>query len=268
MKSLLLCFGLMCVLKLSAQTLSVDQDSHPTANAFSNEFGSAYAALHCPAGLLNVNGFFLSVAGERKYLIPELGSVGLYAVLPMKNDFFGFELRKSGTAGSGQSSAALAYCRKINAVGLALKCSYFQWNFKGYGASGSFYPELAASVRILAGLQLGISLGNAGFVNLLPRIKQFSSAYKFSLGFTSDSNLFAGIEVRSVSSNASVDGLISYKFGKRLTVSIGVSSGTGSYSLSAGVRLKFIEALVTIGVHPQLGATPAILFNYQKQVAE
>ncbi|MEO6612162.1 MAG: hypothetical protein ABIT05_03070 [Chitinophagaceae bacterium] len=242
-----------------------------------NNGPGAYSLLHTdvfsftsnPAALAQLKNTSAGIAGERRYLLPELNSFTAVAGIPTASGCFGLQIGYTGFSEYNETGAGLVYGRKLGTkVDAGARFNYYVNRISSYGSTSAISIGLGTIWHVTEKLHTGIYINNpAGGKFGKESREKLPSIYTVGFGFDASDKFYTSIEIEKEEDQpVNVIAVIQYKFIPQLFLRVGISSATSFAWGGAGLLLKSFHVEVMTSYHPQLGITPGllVLFNLNK----
>lgn len=198
-------------------------------------------------------------------MLQEMAFFAASAVLPTSSGNFGFVTKRFGNSDYNETETGIAYGRKLGEkVAVGAQFNYYNLKVAGYGNSNTISVDASASFQFSEEMRggfhvyksTGASNGKHSGVNL-------ASVYEIGFGYDASGQLFlTAIASKMEGRNVQVNAALQYAFADNLLCKAGVTSGTSSFYIGAGVKLKNFRLDAVSSFHPQLGITPGILLLF------
>ena len=228
---------------------------------------NVWASHHNPGLLPWLEHSCLALGSENRFLLKELGSHGLAASIPVKNNAFGLSLVTHGYQLFRRSRLGLSYGLKLNeqfSAGVSLNYDrlLIAQNLANDGV-------LTASIGFAAKIEDDLVIGayvfnplNSGFRTIadekLPVILAISANYAFSDKFNS------AVEVEKSSYFQPVIKLgFDYKAHQMFSFRAGVKTYPQSLSFGFGFDKDNLKIDMAAWIHPILGVSPNLSLQYE-----
>ncbi|MCU7551053.1 hypothetical protein OCK74_18180 [Chitinophagaceae bacterium LB-8] len=206
-----------------------------------------------------------SIYGEKRFLLDELAFFAASAVLPTSSGNFGFSARRFGSLNFNETEAGLAYGRKLNdRVSIGAQFNYRAFKANGYGSSGLLAVDAGAIFQFSDELRGGFHVYKpAGTLTGKESETKLASVYEIGLGYDASDQLFLSAIANKVDGlGMQVTASLQYAFTKLLLCKAGISSGSASFFMGAGVELSDFRIDAITSYHQNLGITPAVQLSY------
>ncbi|HEU4472289.1 MAG TPA: hypothetical protein VFR58_14450 [Flavisolibacter sp.] len=262
MKKLLYILASCWVYMPNAQMVQSPLVALPFLEAYSRNSPSTLAFCVNPAALAAGKGLSASIYGERRFMLPELGSYKAALALGVGQGRFGFTAGRAGDLRYRETAAGLAYARTLGKTDLGLSFDYVHTGALGYEALPAVAAGLGAIFHIKETFRAGLQVANLG---PSPAV-ELPLTMAFGLGYDASERLFAGCEVRKArDSPVDIRLACRYRFHQQAGASLGISTATASFLFGTAVWLPLCRLDVMAALHPRLGISPALMISFQNQ---
>jgi hypothetical protein len=207
----------------------------------------------------------LGIYGEKRFMLNELNFFAASAVLPTSSGNFGFVTRRFGSANYNETEAGLAYGHKLgDRAAIGAQFNYHSFKAAGYGNASALSVDAGAIFQFSNELRGGFHVHKpAETIKEKNGEIKLSSVYELGLGYDASDQLFlTAIASKVEDMNVQVNAALQYFFTKTLLCKAGISSGSSSFYIGAGVRLKQFRLDAITSFHSQLGITPGIMLLF------
>ncbi len=207
----------------------------------------------------------VGVYGERRFMLNELNSFAASAILPTSSGNFGLATRRFGSAVYNETEAGLAYGRKLSdKAAIGAQFNYHSFKAAGYGNASMLSVEAGAIFQFSNELRGGFHVHKpAGSVKDKNGELRLPSVYEAGLGYDASDQLFLTATASKVEDmGVQVSAALQYCFTETLLCKAGISSGSSSFYIGAGVKLKYFRLDAITSFHSQLGITPGIMLLF------
>lgn len=242
--------------------------------AYSNK-GDLFSSFYNVASLASLQQSSVMLYTEKKFLLKELGHYRFIA----GSGNFAVHAVYAGFSGYNEMQAGLAYARKLGReIDIGLRFNYNAIRIGGYGKAAAIGFEAGTIFHLSEKLQSGIHVSNpAGGKFGNAQKEKLASVYSMGFGYDVSPKFFLNLLIdKEENQPVNFSPAFLYKAAHAICIKAGLS--TASTSAWMGVMLLWNKMSVDImsAYHPQLGFTPALLFNFsftaknkeEKQTAE
>ena len=238
--------------------------------AYSGEQADVLSFATNPAALPQTKNAGVAVYGERRFLLPELSRYAINAGFTTTSGAFGWSMLHTGGGGYAETSAGIAYGRKLGArISAGVQFNYYSIRASGYGQSAAISFAAGTLLTLTDKLRGGVcAINPAGGKFGKDHSEKLPSVYSLGLGYDASQKCFIGMEiVKEEDLPVNVNAGVHYAFHQRCFVRAGVAAVTGSFWAGAGLLVNAYRLDVICNYHPQLGISPGllILFNIRRK---
>lgn len=266
MKNFFVFTAILLNVYLNAQTVRIPVAGlYPSLTAYSTLQKDAFSARSNSASLAGMKSFSVGVFSERRFLLRELSSYSLGAVLPTPSGHFGLAGDYFGGPLYNESTIGLAYGRNLGSkVDVGLGFQYFSMKAAGYGAASTVTFDAGAVFHLTDAVQTGVSVYNpVGMKAGGKDGEKLPSVYSAGIGYDASPQLFIGAEALKAEDHpVSINAGLQYLFAEKLVARAGIRSAASVYYIGFGVKMQRLRIDATASFHPYLGVTPGLLFLY------
>lgn len=225
---------------------------------------NAFCFLGNTAALSRVRHFSAGVAGERKFMLPELSTYAAAICLSTPSGNFGWMASRYGGQIFSATTIGLAYARSMGKLDLGVQFNFVSGKIPSYKTVSSFDFSLGCLYKLTEGLQMGIQVSNPVWKNKNPNVQTKPFTCSFGLGWKmSDMVSICTLLEKTEDQPTDLKTGISYRFDKKLETHLGLSVDGAGFYVGAGYVLAGMEINVTMVVHQRLGMTPGMALLYQ-----
>ncbi|HYH56142.1 MAG TPA: hypothetical protein VD772_05985 [Anseongella sp.] len=219
-----------------------------------------------PAGTAIFSSPSLSFALERRFLLKELDTRAVSALVPFKKQVFGLNINFFGSSLYNEHLVSLSYARALSAGFRAgLRFNYHGIKIPDYTSQQAVSVAAGIQASPWTGLTLGAYISNpnkAAFEDVLeadiPVTAALGAAYAFS------GKVLAVTELEKVSGYPAVlRAGLEYAFHASLRARAGVSTSPFRQYAGLGLCYSGFALDVAASAHQQLGFTPQIAISYE-----
>jgi hypothetical protein len=206
------------------------------------------------------------VYGEKRFMLQELTLFTASAVLPTNSGNFGLAVRRFGAADYNETETGLAYGRMLSdKAAIGAQFNYRSFKTNGYGNANVLSVDAGALFQLSNELRCGFHVYKpAGTIKGKDGEIKLASVYEAGLGYDASDQLFVTVIANKVEGiGVQATAAIQFLFTKSLLCKAGVSSGSSSFYIGAGVGLKHFRVDAMTSFHQNLGITPGIQLLYQ-----
>lgn len=218
-----------------------------------------------PAGIALFSSPVLSFALERRFMIKELDTRGVSAVIPFRKQVFGLNINFFGSSLYNEHRVGFSYARALSGkFSAGLRFNYHGIKIPQYTSQQAFSVAAGIQVRPVPRLSLGIYISNPNKASFsgeleaeIPVTVSAGAAYAFS------EKVLAAVELEKTAGfPAVVKTGLEYYFHTSLAARAGVS--TAPFRQYAGLGLAYGGFTLDLSAssHILLGFTPQISITY------
>lgn len=233
--------------------------------AYSNAHYDPLAFTANAATLARVKGPGLGFAGERRFMLAQLGSYLAGLELPTRLGNFGVQLQYSGSGGFNEKRVGISCGRfagkKLDA---GIGFQYYSYTIAAVKTASTFTAEAGILVHLTPQVQAGISCYNPVGGKLgKEQGEKLPAVYKFGLGYDVSDRLFTAVEIQKEENKAiSVTAGLQYRYAQKMTAELGIVTASSMWFAGAGYKMGKMRLLVSVSYHQQLGITPGMRIFY------
>jgi hypothetical protein len=225
---------------------------------------NAFSFLGNTAALSRIRHFSAGIAGERKFMLPELSTYTAAICLSTPSGNFGWMASRYGGQTYSATTMGLAYARSMGKLDLGAQFNYVSDKISSYKTVSFFDFSLGCLFKMTEGLQMGIQISNPVTKNKDPYLREKPFTCSLGLGWTiSDMVSIGTLLEKTEDQSPDLKTGISYRLDKKLETHLGLSIDGGSFYVGAGYVLAGMEMNVTLVFHQRLGMTPGLAVLYQ-----
>lgn len=237
-------------------------------NCYSSIHGDAFSISSNQAALASLKKISTGVYGERRFMLADLSSYKLAAVLPVGENVFGFKTDYSGSAVYNQSELSLAYARPIGKMHAGIQFNYYTMNASLYGKASTINVEGGFIYQATEKIRTGIHIYNPLKRNMSKSAEELPFIYTTGIGYdVSDKFFMAAAVIKTENQPVNIQAGMQYCFDQKLIARMGASTGTTSFYFGAGLNMSAFRIDITASLHEYLGLTPGlmIIYTYNKK---
>lgn len=267
MKRTCLILSLICsILFINGQTVR-----RPVAAVYTG-FGSysinhtdVFSFTNNQAALAQIKNSTAGVYGERRFLLNELSLYQLAVAVPTKSGNFGVKAAYFGFSDYNESQMGLAYARKLGTkVEVGVQFNYNAIRISSYGNSTAINFEIGTVFHLTEKLHAGLHAYNpVGGKFGKNQEEKLASIYTAGVGYEASEKFFVSTQIEKEENQpVNVNAGMQYKFLPQIIARAGIATNTSNLYAGVGLFLKSFRLDVVASYHPQLGATPGLMFVY------
>lgn len=266
MKNFFLALTTSCLL-LAAQgqhSRSATSQVYSSLTTYSNRYCDAFALRNNVAAIAGTGQFSAGLFSERRFLLKELSSYSLAALLPTHSGNFGLKANTFGDGLLRETGFGLGYARMLGEkLAIGTSFNYYSLAASGYGSASLLTFDAGLMMPITESLRVGLSAHNPVGMKWGKTGERMPMVFSAGLGHDVSTQLFIGAEVeKTEDAPTTINAGLQYVFAEKLIARGGISSGTTACYLGFGVQLKSLRLDATATFHPYLGVTPGLLLLY------
>lgn len=218
------------------------------------------------AGLAWIKNPMTGIAVENRFMLPELSSQHLCAILPLRIGAAGLSLSGFGNQYYHELEAGFAFSRKFGSkfsAGLLIKYLRLQ-TASEYGSANLASFDIGLLFRPKNSLAFGVQISNPYPVRL---VREPVEILDQSLNIGVNWQLSETVSISCDAEKSGVNPLsilagMEYQPARNIFTRIGISTQPYTFSFGAGVVLKNFTLDVSSEYHPALGFSPACSVQY------
>lgn len=260
------CFISLYVFSQNNRALFYIPYAEMTTYAISQQ--DAFSFIGNQAALAQFNKLNIGAFAERRFLLKENSTYCFAAAMPTQQlGNFGVTVNYAGFSGYNEFSTGLAYAKKLGTkVDMGVRFNYYGYRIPQYGGASTVYFEGGTILHLTDKLNCGLHVNNPLGRKIGKTNESLSAVYKMGMGYEASEHFFIGVDISKENSMpVNVTGGFQYQFNKRFFARMGFRSDIGSAFGGAGISWGKWRLDVATNYHPQLGASPSIMFIYQSQ---
>jgi hypothetical protein len=268
MKTLI--FFLACFVFVKAHTQTIRNTIHTpfiTMGAYAQE-PDALSINANQASLVQVQAMQVSIMGERRFMLEDLGWYRAGIIFPAAGGGIGVQGNFFGTVLNKEAELGLAYGRKVGQkMSIGAHFSYCTQRIATLSQQKQIATEASWQLEITPVLKAGFRIYQPFNLSTTYEDPKLPAVYSSGLGYQPSEQLLFVVELQKEqkrSINCIVG--IEYRFAKLLLARIGIQSETASYTLVTGLQIHPFRLDVMASLHPQLGITPGLTLHFQPKV--
>ncbi|RYZ22567.1 MAG: hypothetical protein EOO16_08585 [Chitinophagaceae bacterium] len=267
MKCTLLPAGVLLAMCLRAQPMTEPLSARPAQlSALAPSFRNALSFSANPAALGGNGKLILTAAGERRFVLSELGSYALAARIPLAGNGVGIRIGQGTAPGWRAGSVAAAYGMQLGslaAIGLGVAHSRF-----GAPAARAGILEVQAGglLRLQPKLLLGLSA-----IEPVRRAADKATAggearYAMAVGWEEPGQWMLGAELSQAGDRPpGFSAGFQLAVGRAVRAGAGIDTALSSMYLTVALPLAGMLLQPSVMVHRELGVAPGFLLSYPAQ---
>jgi hypothetical protein len=234
------------------------------AAAYSTWQVDALSMISNPAALAGLNKMSAAIYMERRFLVSELSAYSFAAALPASKGNLGLSGYHHGYD-YNETKIGLAYARRLgSAVKLAAQFNYYESRVAGYGNTKTIGGELGIIWHLSKQLNVGIHIDQPAIITTDE--ERLKSLYAFGCGYETSDKFLTAIEfIKEEDQPPAVNVSLQYRFIETCMANAGISSLTSSAWMGVRFYWKTFQVGVMAVYHNRLGATPGVLFGFNKR---
>ncbi|TCZ75022.1 hypothetical protein [Flaviaesturariibacter aridisoli] len=231
-------------------------------------FTTADAQEHNPAAIAALEKPSATLSSEQRFLLPALSNYRFHGTLPLRGGGAGLGMAFGGNPDWRELSLRGSYARRLGtraSVGISIE--WMRAGSNAYGHAGALLASAGLRWELAPGVYGGVHLQNPARVRLgkegeerLPARAGIGLAWQGGTSWL----LAADFTHRSGQPPALLAGA-EYVLLRKLRARCGIDSAGPAAWLGAGTQAAGLRLDVTVTLHRQLGATPALTLIYPAQ---
>lgn len=220
-----------------------------------------------PAVYPSVEGFSCSVYSEKKFMIEGLNLLSFSGMFARSRSAMGLQVQYFGNPDYNELQAKINYGKSLGKINIGAGVSYNSMTVAGFEKESAINMQLATVWQLSENLYSALQIIN-------PRISRkrkmsTASIYKLGFGYRHSSRVYTGFEFfKEEDKPPQALAVVYYRFARQFFARGGFISGTSQLFGGAGWNWKDFRVEVVSCQHAVLGASPALLFTYQKDNEE
>jgi hypothetical protein len=222
------------------------------------------------AALAAVKQAGIGIYGERRFLLKEISSYILAALLPAGRGNFGIQLNYSGFKDFNENKIGLAYARKLGEkLSVGTQFNHYGYRIPGYSSASFVNFEAGVLLHFSEKLNGGFHVSDPVKMKTINAgIEQPAAVYSMGLGYDASANFFVGTEIiKEEDKPVNVITGIQYHFAKQFFAKAGLMSQSSLLFAGVGIGWANLRLDIAGSYHPQLGFSPGLLLltNFRKR---
>jgi hypothetical protein len=233
--------------------------------SYSINHADVFSFTNNQASLAQMKNASAGVYGERRFMLDELALYQLAIAVPTNSGNFGIKAGYFGFSDYNESQMGLAYARKLGSkIDIGVQFNYNGIQVSGYGKSSAINFEIGTVFHLTDKLHAGVHAYNpAGGKYGKNSEEKLASVFTVGFGYEASDKFFISIEIeKEANQPVNINGGLQYKFLPQFMARAGIATNTSQVYAGVGLFLKTIRVDVVASYHPQLGATPGLMFVY------
>jgi hypothetical protein len=266
MDRIFLCL-LCCVFSfvVLGQAIRLPLSSLPAVSAYSSVQADVFSFTANPASLPALKHFAAGIYSERRFMLEALGLQQAALALHTSSGNFVVSASYFGTKSYSESSASLGYAHTMGKADLGLGFGYHRFRSGYYEAHAAIAVDLGLRYHVTDQFQTGLHIDHpAG-----PGKEKQPAEYSMGFGYDPSSKFFIGALIRKWEDGSpAVDVVLYYVFHPQVSVRLGLASADPLFYFGWTFLLGGLRLDLSLSLHPQLGASPALSLRYEKMDAQ
>lgn len=236
---------------------------------YSPEVTDPFTCVFNPATLPSLKGFAAGLYSERRFMTEGLDLAVLSAAFGGRTSGAGLLFRHFGNADYGENEIGINYGKALGNVSIGAFFNYQRFNVSGSPGQSVLNIGITSVWHISEKIFSGIRLINPAvfFIKDKERLR-LPSAFSMGFGIQASSKVYCGIESNK-EEGRSLQILLSvnYHFAEKFFTKFCWSTDNNQPYFSSGWRFNDFRIEAGCSYHMNLGATPSLVFIYQKQLS-
>ena len=261
--------NLFLILIISVKVCTGQTNFGPRLTAMGNNGAAVkdvWGAEANPAGITDLKNATIALNYAKYLFDSELSRQAIAFVLPMQNNYLGFNFQRYGISEYNEIKTGLTLAKKFGEkLSIALKGNYHQIKISNYGASTGFSVDVGAIYNFNEILTFGASISNPSLqkystksiANAIPTVINIGAAYQ-----ASNKLLIATTISKDLKQILDVAIGIDYKLIEILSLRGGLTAKPFKQYVGFGINYKKLMMDMALGSDPHLGFSPQIALAY------
>ncbi len=234
-----------------------------SAGQYGPDFTTPVSFAANPAATPLAEGFSCSVYSEKKFMIDGLSLMSFSGMFARSRSAMGVQVQYFGNPGYNELQTGINYGRSLGKINIGAGLSYNSLTIAGFEKKSAISIQIATTWELSENIYTGLQIIN-------PRISQSekmqtASIYKMGFGYRHSAYVYTGFEFfKEEDKPPQVMVAIYYRFARSFFARAGFISGSSQLFCGAGWRWRHLRIEIVSCQHAVLGASPGILFTYQK----
>lgn len=254
---------------LSSAAVSSQPPRHPvniywlSAAQYAPDFTTPTSFTANPAAYPSLEGASCSVYSEKKFMTEGLNLLAFSGMVTRSKSAAGLNVQFFGNPDYNEMQAGINYGISLGKINIGAGVNYSSVSIAGFAKQSAINICVATVWELTENIYTGLQIIN-------PRIShnkemQAASVYKLGFGYRHSAKVYTGFEFfKEEDKPPQVLGALYYHFAETFFGRAGFISGSNHIFCGAGWKWKDFRIEVLSSQHAVLGASPAILFTYQK----
>jgi hypothetical protein len=257
-----------CAGSVAAQLSHMQAGSvYVTSGAYGKNFMDAFSFLSNPACLGNTHYIMGGCLGERKWMLPELGSYELAIVLPVFRGGMGLALQQSGDAAFHEQAIQLAYGKNLGRLEAGIHFNILHSQAEGYRGlnflNAGIGLRFQVNDKIISGWEMDLPV--ASFPGKAP-LETPPQIFSMGIGYEPGPEWLLVFQLEKISGvPVNIFPSIEYCYAGQFLFSIGIYSSNGALYFKSGWNKNRISIQIYSLYEPLLGFTPGLVFLWNAE---
>lgn len=216
------------------------------------------------AGLAYLESFEVSLFGQQRFLINDLGDYAIAAAYPTNSGVFGVSFQYYGIEAYNEQKVGLAYARKlIDKLSIGAQIDFLSTRIPEYGNNGLLTFEIGFHSQLTKELAIAGHIFSPMRVNVTEE-EELPSYLKFGLSYSPAKQLLVVAEfVKHIDYDISFHGGIEYLIYKSFYLRAGFQTQPSQMTFGLGFYLENgLKIDLASSYHSTLGISPGIGIRY------
>lgn len=235
------------------------------AAAYSTRQVDALSMINNPAALAELDHIAATIYMERRFLVKELSAYSFAAGLPTSKGDLGITGYYHGDDAYTESKIGLLYARKLGSrMNIAAQFNYYGSRVAGYGNTKTIGAQFGIIYHLTEQLNVGLHIDHPSAI--MSQEERPVKLYAFGCGYETGNKFFTAIEfIKEEDQPPAINVSLQYRFIESCMAGAGISSLTSSVWMEARFYWKTFQVGVMAVYHNRPGATPGILFGFNRK---
>jgi hypothetical protein len=259
-------FTIAFLVKMAAQTYTFTNGARASALGGSGvTLTGAQAIFNNSAGLTELTSPNVIAAVQNSFLLSELKTAALGAILPTNYGVFALKFDSQGFSTYNEQLYTFIYARKLASnISLSTDIGYFRLNVSGYDTKNALALRMGCLVQVLKDLRVGCQVENP-FSSVTKNAFLLPFKWSFGASYMASTSVMITTAIEKQLNNSIYTKIgIEYLLNQKLTARLGLQAGN-SGAFTCGIGYNFSKNTVfnaSFMQHSRLGGTSAAEVNW------
>jgi len=229
-------------------------------------YSSLWATFHNQAALAGCDRFGIGISYHNAFLVEEMGTSSLSAVLPFANGVFGLSIRQFGYSKYSENKIGLAYAMKLSPkIFVGVQLSYLLTHIENvYGNHHAVLGELGIVTLPFRNFKIGAHIFNPTHTRLddydderLPSIISFGGGY-----YWKEKLVIASQVEKDLENKMSFSAGVEYYLTENFCLRTGISTNPAFNSFGISYKTSNLVFSLAFSRHYALGYSPSTAIDF------